>query len=130
MQSEQSCIRGKIRNRDYASQIRDFSGLRFENITPTDIDGHIDYKNKLSIWFEAKHGDAPLPYGQRLAFERICDDIQRGGKPCIFFIATHNTSGDIAFTDVEVREYRWHGQWHQCTGKLRERIMELLKSYT
>ena len=33
--------RGKIRNRECAGQLKDFSGLRFGKITPTDIDGFV-----------------------------------------------------------------------------------------
>jgi len=39
-------VRGKIEHRDRARQIRDFSNLRYGNITPTDIDGLIEYQNK------------------------------------------------------------------------------------
>ena len=56
-----------IRNRDYMRQIKDFSGLRFGKISPTDIDGFLDFGNSLFIFVEMKHGDARIPYGQKLA---------------------------------------------------------------
>ena len=45
--------RGKIRNRDQAQQIRDFSGMCFRGtITPTDIDGYFEINNELFVFME------------------------------------------------------------------------------
>ena len=62
---------GIFRNREYAKQLKSFSGLRFGKITPTDIDGFLDFGNNVYVFIETKHGDAPLPYGQKLALERL-----------------------------------------------------------
>ena len=64
-----------IRNRDYMRQIKDFSGLRFGKISPTDIDGFLDFGNSLFIFVEMKHGDTRIPYGQKLALTRLCDAV-------------------------------------------------------
>jgi len=69
--------RGVINNRARAQQIINYSGLRYDTITPTDIDGFIDFGNKVFVIMEFKHSDAPLPYGQRLALKRLCDSIKR-----------------------------------------------------
>ena len=44
--------RGVIRNRQFAQQLRDFSGLRFGKITPTDIDGFMDFGDRLFVVLE------------------------------------------------------------------------------
>ena len=43
--------RGVIQNRDRKKQIIDFSGLKYGKITPTDIDGLIEYKDKAMMFF-------------------------------------------------------------------------------
>lgn len=102
--------RGVIRNRQYATQIRDFSGLRYGNITPTDGDFEIEYHNICWVFGELKHGSAPLPYGQRLALERKCDDISHA-KPTIVIVASHDTSGDIDVANTTVTEFRFDCRW-------------------
>lgn len=102
--------RGVIRNRLFANQVRDFSGLRFGKITPTDIDGMIEYHNLCYVYIETKYESAELPYGQRLALERQCDDMQKV-KPAIAIVASHNTDGDIDVANTTVTEYRFMGKW-------------------
>jgi len=106
--------RGKISYHNRARQQRDYSGLRYDNVTPTDIDGIIDYHNQAWIILELKYLDAELPYGQRLAFERLTDDLAQV-KPAIFIIASHdieNTSVDIPAAECSVFSYRKDFAWH------------------
>ena len=113
MDSDQSYTdsrRGAIHNREYATQVKDYTGLRFGNITPTDIDGLIEYKDKAYVYIELKYKDAELPRGQRLALERQCDDMQRV-KPTITIIASHSETGDIDVANTTVTEYRFWGAW-------------------
>lgn len=104
--------RGVIRNRIFANQVKDFSGLMFGNITPTDIDGMIEYHNICFVYIELKHDKAELPYGQRLALERQCDNMNKV-KPAIAIIASHNSNGDIDVANSSVTEYRFEGKWRQ-----------------
>lgn len=102
--------RGVVRNRQYATQVRDFSGLRFGKITPTDIDGCIEYQDTCYVFIETKYKDAELPYGQRLALQRLCDDLERC-KPAIAIIASHETDGDIDVANTRVTEIRFRHEW-------------------
>lgn len=102
--------RGVIRNRDFACQVKDFSGLRFGNITPTDIDGMIEYHNRAYVYIELKHLHTDLPHRQRLALERQCDDMGKV-KPTLLVIASHVTGGDIDVANTEVIEYRYCKKW-------------------
>ena len=104
--------RGAIRNREFAAQLRDYSGLRYGKITPTDYDLVIEYHNICWIYCELKYENAAVQYGQRLAIERQCDDMQKV-KPTVFFIASHNSSGDIDAASAVVTEYRYKGRWRQ-----------------
>ena len=104
--------RGVINHRERAKQIRDFSGLRFGNITPTDIDALIEYKDKAYVIIEYKFGEAEVPTGQMIALERICDDLQNF-KHTILIIARHNQSveQDIDGANAIVEKYRWRKKW-------------------
>lgn len=103
--------RGKIRNRTFAQQIRNFSGLRFGKITPTDIDAFMDMGGQTFIFMESKHGGKPLPYGQRLALERLVDACQRAGIDSLLLILSHDTAEDIDFAQCRVVRYRYMQEW-------------------
>lgn len=120
--------RGVIRNREWATKIRDFSGLRFGNITPTDLDGMIEYKNKCFIFYESKFNGADMPFGQRLAFERMIDDHN---KPAILFVTKHNTEGDIDFANTIVQKYYFRKRWHEIEERttLREATDKFIEKY-
>lgn len=106
--------RGKIQFRERAKQIIDFSGLRYGLITPTDIDGVIEYHDKAYIFLEFKLFDREMPDGQRLALERICDGLEKSGKECAVFLCIHNVSDcnkDISAANSIVRSVYWRGKW-------------------
>lgn len=107
-------MRGEIQNRQRAQQLRDFSGMRYGNITPTDIDGFIDFGNKVFVFIETKYGDAEFPYGQRLALERLCDASHNGGVASWAIVTRHDTpvENDIDLANTRVCEFRERGQWH------------------
>jgi hypothetical protein len=106
-------IRGQIINSERAKQIRDYSGLRIGNITPTDIDGSEDFHNEKWVHFELKLKGNSLPIGQRLALKRLVDDLGKV-KPSIGFIAEHeeyDTEKPIDAGNAMVTEYRYRNQW-------------------
>jgi len=122
--------RGIINYRERARQLRDFSGLRFGNITPTDIDGFIDFGNKYFVIMEFKVEGTPLTYGQELALERLVDNLQDNGKPSIAIIGIHNhpVDEDINCANCLVDKYRSSKVWHE--GKnltVKKLIDEFLK---
>jgi hypothetical protein len=102
--------KGVIRNREFATQVRDFRNLKFGNITPTDLDGLIEYKNKCFVLIEVKYEGAEMPFGQGLALERLCDSIT---KPTILILATHTSMGDIDVGNTKVEQFRFWKKWHE-----------------
>lgn len=105
--------RGAVSYPERAKQQRDFTGLRYGNITPTDIDGLIEYQNKCYVFYEAKHINAePMTQGQKLAFERLCDDLQKV-KPSLLILFEHDYPVDkpIDFAKCNVKSYRYNGVW-------------------
>jgi hypothetical protein len=106
--------RGKIINEDRAKQLRDFGGLLFGNITPTDIDGLIEYHNKAYVIMEFKHRDNEIPDGQRKALERMNDDFEQMGKRSICIIARHcqdDCNEPIDAANAIVTEFREKRNW-------------------
>lgn len=123
-------MRGEIQNRERARQLRDFTGLRFGSITPTDIDGFVEFRDRLFVWIEAKLAGVPIEIGQRKALERQCDAIAETGRMAVVLVVEHDTepTEDIDFASCPVREWRYLGEWRQPLRPIacREAIDRLL----
>jgi hypothetical protein len=94
-------------NEDRARQLIRFDGLQWGTITPTDIDGLIEYQNKLWVLFEAKYDDKDVPKGQRLAMERFIQNVKDANKHGIAMIVQHkvkDTRKDVFMKNCKVRE--------------------------
>ena len=97
MQELKDWERGKIVNRLRAQQQIDFSSIRIPGtrITPTNVDGLMDYHDIAWIGIEVKYSSEPVQPGQRIAFERLVQDLKHGGekeKPVLFIIADHSVT--------------------------------------
>lgn len=125
-------MRGEIRNREF-KQINDFSGLRYGTITPTDIDGLVEFGGRLFVLIELKYGDAALPVGQRLALSRLAE-LAPPRVPFVVLVARHYTDieSDIPVHLTVVSEIKERGkQWRAPSRTLtvREAIDALLRVY-
>lgn len=111
--------RGKIRNEEYAKQLRDFSGLRFGSITPTDIDGFVEFGDQIYIFYETKFGESTMREGQRLALERLVDCVGTS-KHALLVIARHDESPEstIPVADCPVVFYRSSRKWRRPTRRM------------
>ena len=100
--------RGTYEHPNRGKQLLRFDGMRFlDTITPTDIDGLIEVRNQIFIFFEAKLQDKEVPDGQRLALERLVKDAGMAGKHAIAIVGEHNItdpSEDVFLKDLLVRE--------------------------
>lgn len=108
-----------FQNKKRARQLIDFSGLKFGNIYPTDIDGLIEYKNKAIALFELKHGDTEMPEGQRLALRRMIDDSRAAGKQAVLFVCEHYVDDyreDVDASQAIVRKFYYNGEWYDGRG--------------
>jgi hypothetical protein len=105
--------RGRIRSAARALVERDFSGLRWGKITPTDIDGFIEFGDRLFVFVESKFNGAALPHGQRLALERLCDAChQPPRRIAAVIIADQMEQSDLVdYAKLRVRAYRYGGTW-------------------
>jgi beta-xylosidase len=116
-------MRGEIEHPERAQQINEFKELRYGSITPTDIDGLIEYKDSAYVFIEVKYNGKELPFGQRLAITRLVNDTSCAGKESIALIVNH-TVGDasqrVQVADCEVRElyYSAEKQWRKPIKKM------------
>ena len=107
---------GMIKDRGLHKKFVDFSGLRFDKISPMDFDAFFEFKDELFVFVETKYNNAPLPLGQRLALERVCDAIQSPDQKAIVFITCHYDKGldvDIDLAKTIVTQYRYKFEWHK-----------------
>ena len=117
--------RGVYRNMADGKQIVSFEGLVYGNKSPTDIDGVFEYDNKAWIVYEVKRKGVQIRYGQKLALERMINDLSATGKYCIAVIAEHEVydkSKPIPLLNCRVREYKlnnkpWRQPEFEHTGK-------------
>ena len=114
---EQSIERGDIKHRYRAKQINSFAGLiRRRNITPTDIDGIIDYGGKAFIILEGKYGDAELPKGQKMALENLANTILEAKKKSLVIVYrhyVHNVNDDINVSKQLVSDIYFKRKWFE-----------------
>lgn len=106
--------RGKIRNPDAARRLRDFSGLRYGRITPTDIDLFLEFgdAHKYIIGEGKAHG-AELPFGQQLALERMADDLNSSRPTLLIIVDISDDMPDmIPYHLTVVRKSRENGEWN------------------
>lgn len=81
-------MRGQIQYRQRAKQLVTFEGIQYGNITPTDVDFLIEFRNHCVIWAEFKHiNAAPIQTGQKWALEDLVDNSM---KPALAIVALHD----------------------------------------
>lgn len=104
--------RGKIQNPELAAVNRDYSGLRWGKITPSDIDCLIDCGGERYYVIESKRGDAQMSYGQRLNFERVCDGLHADTETVGILVQHDNPrAAPEDYLDARVTQYRENGKW-------------------
>ena len=107
-----------LHNREQAGQLKIFAGLKWGSISPTDIDGFLDFGDRLFVFVEVKHGESMPPTGQRIALERLCDACEAENRVSAVLIATHSSSEDIEVKDLRVIRYRWRRKWVSPRGEI------------
>lgn len=122
-------MQSTINNEKIVSQIKEFQGLRWEKIGPTDIDAFIDFGDRAFFIIELKYKDSDVKYGQKKALERLCDACQTAYRDSIVILATHDSSvGEkIICADAIVKEVRYKGEWFPPLRKYT--VKELVESY-
>jgi hypothetical protein len=128
---EQSYERGDIKFKGRAKQLNSFSGMiRRRNITPTDIDGIIDYGGKAFVILEGKYGDAELPKGQKMALENLANTILSANKRVVVIIYrhfVHDTNKDINVSKQLVSDIYFKRKWDKIT--VEKNVLEVIEMF-
>lgn len=114
--------RGKIKFPNRKKQLLDYSGLLFGNITPSDIDGIIEWHNDKYALLEYKYKAAQMPFGQKLLLERMANDLYRSGKEVVVLVAKHeedDCDNEVDAAKCLVRELYipTEGVWRKPKGE-------------
>jgi hypothetical protein len=130
---EQPTQRGNIKHKARAQQINSFSGLlRRRNITPTDIDGLIDYNGKAFIILEGKYGDAEIPKGQKMALEHLANAMVDGNKQVTVIVFRHNINDvneDVKVSEQSVTQVYFKRKWFTITTKNVLEVIDKFEKY-
>jgi len=118
--------RGKIKHKGRRQQIIDWSGIRYNNITCSDIDGGFDIRGNIFVFCDIKLENAPFENGERWYYEALVNNLK---KPAIAIIARHNIfniSQEVPAHECRVDQY-YIGKSHDWikpknTIKLKEAI--------
>ena len=106
--------RGKIHNLARYKQPVEFEGVRYGKITPTDIDGLIEYRNRVFVFYELKLRGKTIDHGQKIAFQNIVDGLHGDGKFAILFKCEHDVIDTDEIVDAatsEVTSVYWNQKW-------------------
>lgn len=79
---------------DRMAQLKDYSNLKINGFTPTDIDFAYDVRGDQFIFGELKAKGAPLPMGQRRLLMAMLLLCLEAGKRAIVLVAEHDTTPD------------------------------------
>lgn len=80
---------------------------------PTDIDGLVEWKNKAYVIIECKHGDKDMSLGQKIAIERMTNDLSKAGKRTVALVVEHdvnNIQQSVMVGDQIVRQVYYDNQ--------------------
>lgn len=100
-------------NTDRAKQLISFGGLQWgRNNRPTDVDALFELRDKLYVIIEAKYVGNQMPFGQKLALTRLCDDLSVV-KPALLILANHSTPVEemVDLASAAVNEFRFKRKW-------------------
>lgn len=115
--------RGAVRDVVKYTQLKDYTKMCYGTITPTDIDGSMDFGPNVFVFLELKHEGKDLPRGQELHLERLCDALYRGGNHSLAVVATHGCGSTemIPVHECSVERFRYMLEWNRpgraCTCK-------------
>lgn len=121
--------RGDIKNLSRYKQLFSYSGLRrHRNITPTDIDGLIDYNGNAFVVLEAKLINKDLDFGQKKAFENLINGLQESGRPACCLVFRHDCKEDeiIIVDKCVVSEMYYQGKWRSDNKRT---VLQCIESF-
>lgn len=126
---------GRIKNRNLV-QITDFSNLLFKlshtTISPTDVDGLLEYQGRVAFFIELKYGNNDIVSAQEYTFKNVSKAMLMGGYEAVYVIVANHEStpeNDIDAGNAIIRKV-WDGHKYHYpsnTSTLRTFIKNALK---
>lgn len=113
--------RGEIKYLRRYKQLNSFKNLRLRrNITPTDIDGFIDYNGNAFVYLEGKLENCGTKEGQLKGLERAVDSHTKAGNPSITIIYEYNEKPEdlIDVGNKYVKMIYFKYMWYPPEGEL------------
>lgn len=116
------------KHRNRAKQLICFDSLAHMTkrglLSPIDIDGFYE-EDGLYIFYEAKYKDAPMPKGQRLALEHVCDCVTHDDSVGIVILCQHDydVNEDVDLGNSIVRKYYYKKEWYVPKDKMTTKEM-------
>jgi hypothetical protein len=123
--------RGDIKDVNRYKQLISYAGLeRRRKITPTDIDGLIDYNGNSFIYMEGKMTGKAIDYGQKKALQNLIDSHEKAGNPSIAIIFRHDEPPDqkIIAKDKLISEIYYKGEWRP-PSKVGITVLEFIEKW-
>lgn len=107
-------LRGEWRNKKAGKQLVCFTGLKYDTITPTDVDLFFERHDTHFVFVETKKEGTPPQGGQELALKRLCNAVTATGRAAIFFETTHTTpfDDDLFIAETKIMRHWYKGKWH------------------
>lgn len=105
-------MKSLIKNRKRVKQVIDFTGLQNGRIHPSDIDAVFEFNNDVLILIEVKYINSPIPIGQKILLERLCNSWHTDKS--IVLKVEHNFNNDDVNIPIEkclVTAYYFNKKW-------------------
>lgn len=121
--------RGVMRNKNLT--INNYNQLQYGKITATDIDGFMEFQNRIFVIMEGKKIGIQLPQGQLWAIENLTDSIQLPKKAiAIIFENTSFLGDEVNVAYCKVRDLRFQKKWYkEKTRNVKQVVDDFLKKY-
>jgi hypothetical protein len=107
--------RGAIKDKRRYKQLISYEGMeRRRHITPTDIDGLIDYAGNAFILLECKLEGKDIEAGQKRAIENVVNAFEESGRKACCLLFRHNSAPEelIIAKDCIVSDVYYEHKWH------------------
>ena len=107
-----------------------FVGRLPRGILPTDVDGLIDFGDRLFIHLELKYRDKDMDMGQRVALKRSAKAHYAGGRPSYVIVARHDLPSDTPIPVATCRAIALYdgqkeGAWTKIAGTVLENVEKI-----
>lgn len=104
-----------IRDPREVARAIDFTGVQNGVIHPTDIDCVLEFNNEILILMEVKKWGNPIPTGQRLLLERLCDNWNTPKSVVlkVEYVDEYIGATTINLHDCKVTKFYYKQKWEE-----------------